>query len=189
MLCGRGGIRGIVENDVNKFFLPQIVFFDLETTGLDPKRGHRVIELAAIAMDQGIITMEYQSFVRTDRQIPKQATEIHGITNEMLSDQPTPGSIYPAFEEIVKGKTLVAHNAKFDMAFLRMEFARMGMQLDNPSICTLEMSRKRVPHLPNHKLGTVYRYLTGKAVTDIQQHRALDDARMVAAIWKAMESQ
>jgi DNA polymerase-3 subunit epsilon len=105
----------------------------------------------------------------------------------MLSDQPTPGSVYPAFKEIIKGKTLVAHNVKFDMAFLRMEFARMGMRLNNPSICTLEMSRKRLPHLPNHKLGAVYRYLTGKADTDIRQHRALDDARMVAAIWAAME--
>jgi DNA polymerase-3 subunit epsilon len=189
MLCVGGGIREIMENDMNKFSLPQIVFFDLETTGLDPKRGHRVIELAAIAMDKGDITLEYQTFVRTDRQIPKQATEIHGITNEMLSDQPTPGNVYPAFKEIIKGKTLVAHNVKFDMAFLRMEFARMGMQLNNPSICTLEMSRKRLPHLPNHKLGAVYRYLTGKADTDIQQHRALDDARMVAAIWAAMEGQ
>ncbi|MHB8092137.1 MAG: 3'-5' exonuclease [Syntrophales bacterium] len=165
----------------------QLAFFDLETTGLDPKKGHRVIELAAVIMDEGGIILAYQSFVRSERLIPAQAIKIHGITNEMLLDQPTPSAVYPALKELIKDKTLVAHNAKFDMAFLRQEFGMLGMQLNNQSICTLEMSRERFPNLPNHKLSTVYRHLTGKSNSYIRQHRALDDARMVAAIWLAME--
>ena len=165
----------------------QLVFFDLETTGLDPKKGHRVIELAAVIMDEGGIMQEYRSFVRPERLIPVQAIKIHGITNEMLRGQPEPNVVYPALKEIIKDIPLVAHNAKFDMAFLRQEFGMLDMQLNNQSICTLEMSRERFPNLANHKLSTVYRHLIGKSNSDIRQHRALDDARMVAAIWLAME--
>lgn len=165
----------------------KLVFFDLETTGLDSKKGHRVIEVAAITAEAGEIIDEFQSLVKTERIVPSQAVKIHNITNEMLIDQPAPGEVFPLLKEIFKDRILVAHNAKFDMAFLRKEFSLLGMRLNNRSICTLEMSRKLLPTLPNHKLTTVYQHLTGKPATDIQQHRALDDARMVAAIWRAME--
>jgi DNA polymerase III subunit epsilon len=193
----------------NAFLINELVFFDLETTGLDPKKGHRVIEIAAITMEEGRVMQEYQSLVKTDSVITAHVSKIHGITNDMLRDQPVPSEVYPVLKEIIKDKILVAHNTKFDMAFLRHEFARLGMGINNRTICTLEMSRRRYPRLPNYKLGTVYRHLVGTngdmlQIGDamrkpegsascpqqdgkLQQHRALDDARMVAAIWLAME--
>jgi len=133
----------------------------------------------------------------------------------------------PEFQKFIEGATLIAHNAKFDMAFIRNEFHRQRLPFNHRYICTLEMSRRHIPHLPNHKLATVYKHLM--RITDetfrfdgvcqmnppvceannpnnplslegegrvrvnkshphkLQTHRALDDARMAAAIWLAME--
>jgi len=81
---------------------------------------------------------------------------------------------------------LVAHNAKFDVKFLRYELSRLGRRLSNRSICTLKLSKKRFPELPNHTLGTVARHVLGEVPPDLQRHRALDDARLTARVWLAM---
>jgi len=76
--------------------------------------------------------------------------------------------------------------ASFDIGFLRHEFALLGMSLNNRSLCTLKMSRKQYPHLPNHKFETVSRYLLGKSCMRMQRHRALDDAKLAVMIWLEM---
>jgi DNA polymerase-3 subunit epsilon len=81
----------------------------------------------------------------------------------------------------------VAHNAAFDIRFLRHEFARLKMGLPHRHVCTLEMRRLRFPRLPDHTLETVYLHLFHDAAFIRQNHRALDDARMTAKIWLAME--
>jgi len=166
----------------------RFVVFDVETTGLSPRYGDRVIEIGAIVIENGTVMEEYSTLIDTKRAIKRDAQQVHGITREMLTGKPKPEEIMPEFEEFIHDSILVAHNARFDMAFIRHEFHRQKLPFNYQYICTLEMSQERLPHLPNHKLGTVYRHLMG-ATGDIlkQQHRALADARMVAAIWLAME--
>jgi len=163
------------------------IAFDVETTGLFPQRGARIIEIGAVAIADRIITEEFHSLVRSDRPIPTQARHIHGITNAMLAGQPTPEEAMSEFRKFIGDDPLIAHNAPFDMAFVRRELQRQGLPFNNPSLCTLEMSQQRLPHLPNHKLRTVYTHLFGAVPPDSQPHRALGDARMVAMIWLAME--
>ena len=165
----------------------RLVFIDVETTGLDPGKGHRIIEVGAIAMENNQMISEYHSLVRVNYSIPLHVSKIHGITNDMLHNQPAPEQVYTELNNFIQNSLLVAHNAKFDVGFLRNEFDRLNLVFNNKSLCTLAMSRRRYPRLPNYKLGTVYRHLIGEQPADAKRHRALDDARMVAAIWLAME--
>lgn len=162
------------------------VVFDVETTGLSCARGDRIIEIGAISLQDGDIVAEFQSLMNAGRSIPKTLQELHKITNEMLSGKPPPEDVIPAFRKFIGRAVLVAHNASFDMSFLRHEFGRLGLGLTNKYYCTLEISRKRYPHLPNHKLETVGRYLFGKSIKEIKRHRALDDAKLAAMIWLEM---
>jgi len=164
-----------------------IVFIDVETTGLYYRKGSRIIEIGAVQMKENQIVSEYQSLIAVDVPIPMHASEIHGITNEMLTGQPRPEGVFPEVKDFIADSILVAHNAKFDISFLRQEFARLGMKLNNKFISTLETSRSRYPRLPNYKLSTIYRHLVGELPADAKPHRALTDTRMVAAIWMAME--
>jgi DNA polymerase-3 subunit epsilon len=165
----------------------RLVFIDVETTGLEPARGHRVIEIGAIVMENNQLISEFQSLVQVSHPIPRHVSKIHGITNDMLAGQPTPAQIYPEFKDFISDSLLIAHNADFDVGFLRSEFSRLNLRLQNPNICTLKISRRRYPRLPNYKLETIYRHLVGPLPADIQRHRALADARMVAAVWMAMD--
>jgi DNA polymerase III subunit epsilon len=101
----------------------------------------------------------------------------------MLRGQPPPDVVLAAFRDYIDGALLVAHNARFDMAFLRHEFSRLKWPLTNRSSCTLELSRRRLPRLPNHRLETVARHLLGELPAQTRRHRALDDARLTAQVW------
>jgi len=178
----------------------RFIVLDVETTGLSPRNGDRIIEIGALAIERRIIKEEFHTLINIDRTISRQAKEIHGITQAMLAGKPKPEEVMPEFAEFIRDSVLIAHNAKFDMGFIRHEFRKKRLSFNHPYICTLEMSQGRFPHLPNHKLDTVYRHLIGTNVNmlrqpegigtcprKLQRHRALGDAHMVAAIWLAME--
>jgi DNA polymerase-3 subunit epsilon len=164
----------------------QYVVFDVETTGLFPHRGDRIIEIGAVSVSEGLIDGEFHSLVYTVKRIPAEAQRIHGITAEMLQNAPPAEEVFPRFHEFIKDRILVAHNAEFDMSFIRREFQRQGLILNQQCVCTMEMSRRHFPQLPNHKLYTVYRHLMGCDAPYAQRHRALADARMAAEIWLAI---
>lgn len=164
-----------------------VVFIDVETTGFDYRKGSRIIEIGAVKMKENQIMSEYQSLIYVDVPIPRHVSSVHGITNEMLSNQPRPEVVFPEVKDFIAGSRLISHNAKFDIGFLRSEFNRLKLSFTNQIFCTLEISRRRYPRLPNYKLETIYRCMVGPVPADIQRHRALDDARMVAAVWMAME--
>ena len=168
-------------NSTNRY-----VALDVETTGFSPKNGDRVIEIGAVAIEDRCIIAEFSSLIDVDKRIPWQVQQVHGITNKMLSGEPKPDEVLPEFYEFITGSILVAHNASFDISFLKHEFALLGMSLNNRSLCTLKMSRNLYPHLPNHKLETVSRYLFGRSANQMQRHRALDDAKLAAMIWLEM---
>jgi len=163
------------------------VAIDVETTGLSPRRGHRIIEIGAIAIEGISIVAEFSSLIQADRKISLDAQLVHGITDEMLFGKPSFEDIFPDFHAFIEGSTLIAHNAGFDIGFLRHEYSRIKHIFQHQYFCTMELSRRRLPRLRDHKLETVYRHLCSGKVTGRQRHRALGDAHMVAAIWLAME--
>ena len=166
--------------------LDRHVVVDCETTGLWPRRGHRVIEIGAVAIENLTVVGEFSTLIDAGVPIPPEVQAIHGITDEMLDGQPPPEEVLPRFYDFIRESVLVAHNASFDIRFLRHEFARLKLGLPHPHVCTLEMSRRRFPRLPDHTLETIYLHLFPDPAFLRQNHRALDDARMTAKIWLKM---
>jgi DNA polymerase III subunit epsilon len=165
----------------------RLVVVDVETTGLSAARGGRVIEVGAVMLENGIVAAELDTLIRVDASISYGAFRVHGITGEMLAGKPIPSEVWPLFMEFIGGSPLIAHNAPFDSAFIRNELAQLGISLANRWHCTVRKSRRLLPQLPNHRLDTVYRHLFGAIPTGMRRHRALDDARLAAAIWLALE--
>ena len=102
------------------------IALDVETTGFSPRNGDRVIEIGAVAIEnQGIIDA-FSSLIDAGKRIPWQVQQVHGITNEMLEGEPAPDEVLPEFYEFIAGSILIAHNASFDIGFLRHEFALLS---------------------------------------------------------------
>ena len=171
---------------VNPIPKNKTVVFDLETTGLFPWQGARVIEIGAVAVDGGKITDEFHRLINPEVPIPKSVQKIHGITGAMLEGQPGPRVVFSDFHRFIDRALLVAHNAKFDLSFLRSEMANLGLGITNKSLCTYQISRRRFPDLPNYRLETVAQRVLGARSMDMRRHRALDDARLAARVWLAM---
>jgi DNA polymerase-3 subunit epsilon len=164
----------------------EIVAFDVETKGLSPGRGHRVIEIGAVRLVDGALSEEFRSLIGRGGSIPMSAQRIHGITPAMLRGQPQPAAVFAAFRDFIGQAPLVAHNARFDMSFLRHEFGCLGWPLSNRPLCTLEACRSRLIRLPDYRLETVAHHVLGLLPIDSRKHRALDDARLVARAWLAL---
>ena len=161
------------------------VVFDMETTGLFVEKGHRIIEIGAVAVNGDTMGEEFQGLIYTRKPISKAAQKVHGITAKMLAGQPEAIEVLSSFRQFIGTSTLVAHNAAFDVGFLQWECMRVGFFLNNRHRCTLKMSRRLFPGLPDYKLETVARHL-GIQVDVKRRHRALDDARLAAQVWVEM---
>ncbi|OQW99443.1 MAG: DNA polymerase III subunit epsilon [Desulfobacteraceae bacterium A6] len=162
------------------------VVIDVETTGFSPQRGARIIEIGAVLVENGRMVSEFQSLINCGRAVSRQAQMVHGISDRMLFGQPAPEDVFPRFYRYISGCTIVAHNAAFDISFLRHEFSRLGLGMPNGYFCTMKMSRRCYPMLLNHKLDTVAKHVLGGLPPGIHRHRALDDAKMTAMIWMEM---
>jgi len=166
--------------------MPREVVLDVETSGLSPARGDRVIEIGAVALQGGRIVAEFSTLIEVDCSIHWAAERVHGINRRMLRGQPAPPQAWPAFLSFADDAPLIAHNASFDAGFLRAELERLGLALRNPVRCSLQASRHRFPRLANHRLETVARHVLGEIPADCRLHRALGDARLLARVWTAM---
>lgn len=150
----------------------KFVFFDLETTGLSPRRC-RIIEFAALRVARGgVVCGSFQALVRIDEPLPPFITRLTGITDDMLVDGEPIDAALPRFAAFVEDLPLVSYNVSFDMGFLRAEAQRQRIRLANTPVCALQIARARLPDLENHKLATVARHF---GVSADQTHRALDD--------------
>lgn len=163
--------------------MERTVILDTETSGLSVGNGGRVIEIGAVAVENGQIVAELATLINTATPVSYAAFRIHGISQQMLSGKPAPEEVWPWFLEFVGDSPLVAHNAPFDRAFVQHELRLLGMELHNSWHCTVRLARRKLPRLSNHRLETVYRHLFGELPRDLQRHRALDDARMAARVW------
>ncbi|OQB14228.1 MAG: DNA polymerase III PolC-type [Firmicutes bacterium ADurb.Bin193] len=156
-----------------------IVVFDTETTGLNPQTD-RIIEIGAVKITNGEISDRFSTFVNPGIPISEKITELTRITDEMVADAETIESVLPAFLEFCGGAVLVAHNASFDMGFLRANAERLGISFSPDYIDTVEMARGALPELDNHKLNIVAKAL---GISLEGHHRAVNDAEATAQIY------
>ena len=162
--------------------LDEFVAIDLETTGLYPVRGDRVIEVGAVRVTGGKLQEEYCSLIFCEKPIPEEVYSVNNISNEMLRGAPEPITVFSELRSFLGNSILVAHHAKFERAFLRREFRRLGWKFSNRVLCSLSLCRERLSELPNYRLETVANHLFGGKEGD-QVHRAIEDARLVARVW------
>lgn len=170
--------------------LPPLTVFDIETTGLDPHRGHKIVEIAGLRIEDGIIdeSKSFVSFVNPEREIPWETKQIHKISDEDVSNAPTIDQVLPDFLAFAAGTTLVAHNATFDMSFLMKEKEHCWGYIELPEcLCTMRLSQSVFPAEFRHNLDIVCSRL---ALTRPEmRHRALPDVILTAqALLKMMES-
>lgn len=159
------------------------IIFDLETTGLSAAT-ERIIEIGAVKVENGEISESFDLFVDPEKAITPEITRLTSITNEMVAGAPKEADALEQFFRFCDGcDILVAHNADFDMGFLRAAIRRCGREEDPVQIDTLVMARAMYPELKKHKLDTIAERL---GVTQKHHHRADDDARVLAEIFLKM---
>ncbi len=126
------------------------ICLDTETTGLDPRSGHKIIEIAAIEMIDKIKTGKvFHSYVNPRREVPREAFNIHGISTEFLKDKPVFDRVADEFLEFIKDAKLVIHNAAFDIKFLNYELQLLGKPiLSNKIADSLLIARTKFPGSP-----------------------------------------
>lgn len=153
------------------------VVFDLETTGLS-SHNCEIIEIGAVKLKGTRIVDTYSKFVKPEGKIPKKITELTGITEEMVVGAESIEKVLPDFMEFVGEATMVAHNAPFDMGFIRRNVKKiMGRDVENPVIDTLRMARDLYPKNKAHGLKPMTKFL-GVALES--HHRAVDDSQATA---------
>ncbi len=161
--------------------LPPLTIFDVETTGLDPQKGHRIIEIAGVRIEDGKLdeTKTFVSLVNPERPIPWEAKQIHRIADEEVAGAPTIDQVLPQFLEFASGSILFAHNAQFDMGFLEREKEFCWGYIDLPEcFCTMKLSQALFPTEFNHSLDNVCRRLN--IAMPANRHRALPDVLLTA---------
>ena len=166
------------------------IILDTETTGLDPKNGHRVIEIGCLEMIDRRLTGQYLHFyINPGRSIEHDAVIIHGITESFLADKPSFGDIADELISFIKGTELVIHNAPFDVAFLNYELKLNKKSLEViPDYCqisdTLEIARRKHPGQHNNLDALCRRYHVNSS--NREYHGALLDAELLAQVYLLM---
>lgn len=169
--------------------LPPITVFDLETTGLDAKRGHRIVEIAGVRIENGRVLKEsaFTSLVNPERLIPADARNINKISDSEAAAAPTIDQVLPKFLEFARGSFLVGHNAEFDMGFLHCEKEFCWGYVELPEcFCTMRLSQALFPQEFRHSLDMVAKRFN--LTLPLERHRALPDVLLTAeALLKMIE--
>jgi len=161
------------------------IVLDTETTGLDYTR-ERIIEFAAVRLENGKIKAEFQTLINPEQHIRKSSMAIHGISQDMVKDAPTEAEILPQILEFMGDYPIVAHNAIFDYSFLNEASLRVtGNELKNPRIDTQHLFKEVFPDLESHGLEA----LTRKFNVDFTKaHRAMSDTMGLALSYPALKN-
>lgn len=162
--------------------LRSFVAIDVETTGADPLLD-RIIEIGAVRFEDGKETAALSQLIDPGCPIPLRIQNLTGILPKMVAGKPTFADVTPALRELMGDLPLVAHNAQFDIGFLRAALGRVGVGLANPVFDTAELSRVALPLAKNHRLATLVRQM-GVALE--RHHRAEDDARACGFVFAGL---
>lgn len=163
--------------------LPPLTVFDVETTGLDPRKGHRIVEIAGVRIENGVMRREtaFHSLVNPERSIPWEVRQIHKITDEELVNAPTIMTVLPQFLDFARGSTLVAHNAAFDKNFLEVEKEFCWGYVELPEVfCTMRLSQNLYPSAFRHNLDVLCERFAISLPGG--RHRALPDVLLTGEV-------
>ena len=165
-------------------FDDEMVVFDIETTGLS-NRTCKIIEIGAVKIRAGEIIDVFNIFVDPEVPIPEEITRLTSITDEDVAGAPKEREAIEKFLSFAGDELLIAHNANFDIGFIRVAAERQGIPFHNSYLDTLGLSRYVNPELKNHKLDTIVEYYN---IGNFHHHRASDDAEVLAKIFIEMLS-
>lgn len=157
---------------------------DIETTGLSPVHN-RILEIAIYRYDGKEIVDEFSAVINPERRILPYIQQLTGITNQAVQDAPKFYDIGKRIVEITRDATIVAHNVRFDYAFLRNEFRNLGYHYHRRQLCTIKLARKLIPGLPSYKLGLLCQSLN---IEHSDKHRAFGDAQATLALFKQLQA-
>jgi DNA polymerase-3 subunit epsilon len=165
------------------------VVLDTETTGLDPKLGHRIVEIAAIELDRRKVSeRRFHRYLNPEREIDAGAAAVHGLTLERLQGEPKFADIAPALLEFISGAELIIHNAPFDIGFLNRELELAGLPLVRTHcesvLDTLQLAKDLHPGKKNNLNALCDRYQVDNSHRTL--HGALLDTELLAEVYLAM---
>ena len=160
------------------------IVLDTETTGLDPKDGHRIVEIGCVELLNHIPTgQEYHCYINPQRDMPTGAFEVHGLSESFLSKHPVFADVALDFLEFIDNSPLVIHNGAFDLGFLNAELERMGSDIlpGERVIDTLHIARRKFPGSPNSLDALCRRFSIDNTIRD--KHGALIDSILLARVY------
>lgn len=160
------------------------IILDTETTGMDPVQGDRIVEIGCVEVENQLPTgRTYHVYINPERDVPAEATAVHGITNDFLKDKPTFGEIVGDFVDFIGNYRLVIHNAEFDMKFLNAELKMFGFpSMDmRRATDTVKMAREKFPGSPANLDALCRRF--GIDNSNRTLHGALLDAQLLAEVY------
>ena len=160
------------------------VVLDTETTGLDPRSGHRIVEIGCVELINHMATgKHFHKYLNPERDIPEQASVIHGLTEEFLSSQPVFADIAEEFEAFIGDSTLVIHNAEFDLGFINAEREKISQPPIAPDLAidTVSLARRKFPGAQANLDALCRRFKIDNS--DRSLHGALKDARLLAEVY------
>jgi DNA polymerase-3 subunit epsilon len=156
----------------------QFAVVDLETTGGSASHD-RIVEVGIVWFENGSVTREYRQLINPERHIPWNVSQIHGITDAMVENQPTFPDVAEEIFDLTADRIFVAHNVQFDYGFLKESFRRCGMDFERRRICTVRFSKKLNPGQRKHSLKTLCHVY---GIENERAHRALEDAKATALV-------
>ena len=172
-------LKGTVTDSQNQDLDADYVVFDLETTGFSPETN-RIIEIGAVKVQNGKIVDKFSTFVNPQVPIPFRIEQLTSINDSMVIDAPVIADILPEFMKFCEGCVMVAHNADFDMSFIKKNCQRLDIPCKPTIVDTVALARVLLPNLNRFKLDTVAKAL---GVSLENHHRAVDDAGCTAEIF------
>ncbi len=173
-------LKNIVTNSKNQSLEDTFVVFDIETTGFSNEKNN-IIEIGAVKVQNGRITDRFSTYVNPDEPIPFRIEQLTGINDTMVADAPRITEVLGQFLEFCGDSVLVAHNADFDIGFIRVAAGRQGLDFEPTYLDTVALARVLLPNLAKYKLDHVAKAL---GVSLENHHRAVDDAGATAEIFE-----
>ncbi len=177
-------VVNVVKGSADVPFSGEFVCFDLETTGLSPRKN-KIIEIGAVLISEGKVVDRFSTFVDPKEPLTEKITNLTGIDDSMLKGAPDEADAVTRFLKFCGDRVLVAHNADFDASFIKSACSRIGVEFNNTTLDTLALSRVLLTGIENYKLDTVAGYLR---LPEFNHHRATDDSEILFLIFAQLTS-
>jgi len=179
----------------------RFVVFDVETTGLSPRTGDRMIEIGALKVEIPLVTVpdsgmkaldarkmkkgrKFSTLLKVDRDVSYGAFMVNGITPAMLRTAPRAETVLPEFLKFIDGACLIGHNVRFDLGFLVHELSILGLKLpETDFLDTVRLARYLVPELRRYSLISMIHFLE---IGQVQEHRAMSDVELTYQVFRSL---